>query len=89
MLLTTHYIEEAERLCDRIAIIDEGRIIALGSPREIQAARRGSIVHSNRMRRASAGSPPLPAAAQRIVVGEDGRTITIAPGIRRVRWWTW
>lgn len=36
VLLTTHYIEEAEKLCDRVAIIDEGRIIALGSPREIQ-----------------------------------------------------
>ncbi|MBK9170282.1 MAG: ABC transporter ATP-binding protein [Bryobacterales bacterium] len=36
ILLTTHYIEEAERLCDRVAIIDEGRIVALGTPREIQ-----------------------------------------------------
>lgn len=36
ILLTTHYIEEAERLCDRVAIIDEGRIIALGTPRELQ-----------------------------------------------------
>jgi ABC-2 type transport system ATP-binding protein len=30
MIYTTHYMEEAERLCDRIAIIDHGRIIALG-----------------------------------------------------------
>lgn len=36
ILLTTHYIEEAEKLCDRVAIIDEGRIIALGTPRQIQ-----------------------------------------------------
>ena len=36
ILLTTHYIEEAERLCDRVAIIDAGKIIALGSPRELQ-----------------------------------------------------
>ena len=36
ILLTTHYIEEAERLCDRVAIIDEGRIIAIGTPRELQ-----------------------------------------------------
>jgi ABC-2 type transport system ATP-binding protein len=36
ILLTTHYIEEAERLCDRVAIVDQGRIIALGSPRELQ-----------------------------------------------------
>ena len=36
ILLTTHYIEEAERLCDRVAIIDAGKIIELGTPREIQ-----------------------------------------------------
>ncbi len=36
ILLTTHYIEEAEKLCDRVAIIDEGRIVAFGTPREIQ-----------------------------------------------------
>jgi ABC-2 type transport system ATP-binding protein len=36
ILLTTHYIEEAEKLCDRVAIIDEGQIIAMGTPREIQ-----------------------------------------------------
>ncbi len=37
-LLTTHYIEEAERLCDRVAIIDHGRVIALGTPRELVRA---------------------------------------------------
>src|SRR5450432_2034406 len=36
ILMTTHYIEEAERLCDRVAIIDAGRIIAIGTPRELQ-----------------------------------------------------
>jgi ABC-2 type transport system ATP-binding protein len=34
-LLTTHYMEEAERLCDRVAIVDHGRIIASGTPREL------------------------------------------------------
>src|SRR3979409_1703134 len=38
ILLTTHYMEEAERLCDRVAIIDHGREIALGTPRELIAA---------------------------------------------------
>ncbi len=36
VVLTTHYIEEAERLCDRVAIVDEGKIIAMGTPRELQ-----------------------------------------------------
>src|SRR5450432_4032549 len=36
ILMTTHYIEEAERLCDRVAIIDSGKIIAIGTPRELQ-----------------------------------------------------
>ena len=35
MLITTHYMEEAERLCDRVAIVDHGRVIALGTPREL------------------------------------------------------
>src|SRR5437588_1244989 len=36
ILMTTHYIEEAERLCDRVAIIDHGNVIALGSPKELK-----------------------------------------------------
>jgi ABC-2 type transport system ATP-binding protein len=35
ILLTTHYMEEAERLCDRVAIVDHGRMIALGTPSEL------------------------------------------------------
>ncbi|MFX0074419.1 MAG: ABC transporter ATP-binding protein [Candidatus Hermodarchaeota archaeon] len=35
VILTTHYIEEAEALCDRVAIIDYGRLIAIGSPKEL------------------------------------------------------
>jgi ABC-2 type transport system ATP-binding protein len=35
IVLTTHYMEEAERLCDRVAIVDHGRVIALGAPQEL------------------------------------------------------
>jgi ABC-2 type transport system ATP-binding protein len=38
ILLTTHYMEEAERLCDRVAIMDHGKIIALGTPRDLIAS---------------------------------------------------
>jgi ABC-2 type transport system ATP-binding protein len=36
ILMTTHYIEEAEKLCDRVAIVDSGKVIAMGTPRELQ-----------------------------------------------------
>jgi ABC-2 type transport system ATP-binding protein len=35
VLLTTHYLDEAERLCDRVAIVDRGKVIALGTPHEL------------------------------------------------------
>ena len=44
ILLTTHYMDEAERLCDRVAIVDHGRMIALGTPRELIAGLRAEHV---------------------------------------------
>ena len=38
IVLTTHYIEEAERLCDRVAIVDHGKVIVEGTPRELKQA---------------------------------------------------
>jgi ABC-2 type transport system ATP-binding protein len=38
VVLTTHYMEEAERLCDRVAVMDHGRIIAQGTPRQLIAS---------------------------------------------------
>ena len=38
VLLTTHYMDEAERLCDRVAIVDKGKVIAQGAPRELIAS---------------------------------------------------
>ena len=43
-LLTTHYMDEAERLCDRVAIVDQGKVIALGSPAELIARIGGEHV---------------------------------------------
>jgi ABC-2 type transport system ATP-binding protein len=42
ILMTTHYIEEAEKLCDRVAIVDHGKVIALGTPRELKE-RSGAV----------------------------------------------
>jgi ABC-2 type transport system ATP-binding protein len=42
ILLTTHYIEEAEKLCDRVAVVDQGRVIAQGTPRELKQRSAGT-----------------------------------------------
>lgn len=44
ILLTTHYMDEAERLCDRVAIVDHGQVIALGTPAELIARIGGGHV---------------------------------------------
>ena len=44
IILTTHYMEEAERLCDRVAIMDHGKVIALGTPRELIATVGGEDI---------------------------------------------
>ncbi|HEX4258504.1 MAG TPA: ATP-binding cassette domain-containing protein, partial [Streptosporangiaceae bacterium] len=45
VLLTTHYMEEADRLADRLAIIDHGTVVAEGSPDELKGDLRGDAVH--------------------------------------------
>jgi ABC-2 type transport system ATP-binding protein len=42
IVLTTHYMEEAEELCDRVGIIDEGKLIALGTPKELMEEHRAT-----------------------------------------------
>jgi ABC-2 type transport system ATP-binding protein len=44
VILTTHYMDEAERLCDRVAVIDQGRVIALGTPADLIAQVGGEHV---------------------------------------------
>lgn len=45
ILYTTHYMEEAQQLCDRVAIIDQGRIIVLNEPRKLIADLGGGLIH--------------------------------------------
>ena len=45
ILLTTHYLEEADQLASDLAIVDEGRVVAQGSPEQLKSELRGDAVH--------------------------------------------
>jgi ABC-2 type transport system ATP-binding protein len=60
ILLTTHYIEEAERLCDRVAIVDEGRKVEEASPDELMDRGTDRISVSTRSTPATAPDLDLP-----------------------------
>jgi ABC-2 type transport system ATP-binding protein len=78
ILLTTHYLDEAERLCDRVAIMHAGRIAALGTPAELRAELGTEIVELRIDGDAAAGLDVLQA---RGVAGDDafavGSTLTV------------
>ncbi len=57
VLLTTHYMDEAERLCDRVAVVDHGKVIALGSPGELIADLGGEHVVEFTLDNGSAPEP--------------------------------
>ncbi len=78
ILMTTHYIEEAERLCDRVAIIDAGVIIAIGSPHDLQerSAEQSSIDITLNQSLPSSALPTWPEATHAIV-SEDGRHVKV------------
>jgi ABC-2 type transport system ATP-binding protein len=75
ILLTTHYIEEAERLCDRVAIIDQGQIIALGTPRELQERTLGQSSIEIATTQAMPAEIPKFAEAEKVVVSEDRKSL--------------
>ncbi len=78
ILLTTHYIEEAEKLCDRVAIIDEGRIIAIGTPRQIQEKTLSdSTIEIECAQPVAAGDLPQWADAVKTAVDERRTTLTV------------
>jgi ABC-2 type transport system ATP-binding protein len=58
VVLTTHYMEEAERLCDRVAIVDHGRVIAEGSPRQLVASLGAQHVVEFRIGESDSSAPP-------------------------------
>jgi ABC-2 type transport system ATP-binding protein len=77
ILMTTHYIEEAERLCDRVAIIDEGRIIALDTPAKLQQQSRNASSIVVTCATPFLGQRPAWAEATNSAVDSSGRTLTV------------
>lgn len=78
ILMTTHYIEEAERLCDRVAILDAGQIIAIGTPRELQErSANQSAIEVKLVQPLSNANLPEWTESIRSIVSEDRRLITV------------
>ena len=78
ILLTTHYIEEAERLCDRVAIIDEGQIIEIGTPREIQQRTLGqSLIEIQCEQPIPAAEPPSFLGSEKHSFSDDRKSLTV------------
>ena len=79
IILTTHYMEEAERLCDRVAIMDHGRVIALGTPQQLIATVGGedivefAVTHSE------------PGAHETVRGVVDSGKLTAIPGVESHR----
>jgi ABC-2 type transport system ATP-binding protein len=71
ILLTTHYMDEAEILCDRVAVVDHGKVIALGTPRDLIGSLGAEHVVEFTL---IEGSPPI-----------DDPAVAGLPGVRAVR----
>ena len=86
ILYTTHYMEEAERLCDRVGIVDEGRIIAEGTRRELVALVGGldriGLVATGDLTAAAAAARALPGV--RDATPNDGRLDLLVVEARRL-----
>ncbi len=70
LFLTTHYMDEADRLCDRLAIVDRGKIVVLDTPAALKASVPGASVIETRL------APDLP---------EGASELEALPGVRRVQ----
>src|ERR1041384_4909048 len=81
ILLTTHYLEEADALCDRIMIIDAGKIVASGTPAELKRRISGDLVtfevdNLSRAAELLRGRPD----ARDVTVGDRGLRVTVDRG---------
>ena len=74
IILTTHYMDEAERLCDRVAIMDHGRILALGTPQQLIASVGGEHIVEFAITGQESGS-----------IVADSTLLTAIPGVQSHR----
>ncbi|ADJ14002.1 daunorubicin resistance protein DrrA family ABC transporter ATP-binding protein [Halalkalicoccus jeotgali] len=86
VVLTTHYIEEAEQLCDRVAIVDEGRIVAIDSPTALTASLGGDVVAIDVEGRVAALATRLDACpwVSRYTTTDTGVRVTVERGETRI-----
>jgi ABC-type multidrug transport system ATPase subunit len=96
LLLTTQYLEEADRLADRIAVIERGRMIANGSPRELKQRVGGDVLEvrttsSGDLTRLvglltglGSGPPVADARSQRVTLPTGDRVATLMAAARRI-----
>src|SRR5262249_14934380 len=75
VLLTTHYLDEADRLAGRLAIVDRGRVVAEGTPDELKSELRGDTVHVD------FDNSETAAAAQRLIERMPGLNGVVADGL--------
>jgi ABC-2 type transport system ATP-binding protein len=78
VLLTTHYMEEAERLCDRVAIVDHGRIVALDTPRQLIEANFDETAINFRMAHLDQEALGMLAGVNRVQTDSDDVTLSTA-----------
>jgi ABC-2 type transport system ATP-binding protein len=84
IILTTHYIEEAERLCDRVAIVDEGKIVAVGTPREILERTMGESRIEIRTEQPMPPDPPVNGLPHEFSAGRHAITLWSAKPARAI-----
>jgi ABC-2 type transport system ATP-binding protein len=75
IILTTHYMDEAERLCDRVAIMDHGRIISLGTPQQLIASIGGEHIVEFAIIGQESGSGVVDAAALTAIAGVQSHRV--------------
>ena len=76
IILTTHYMDEAERLCDRVAIMDHGKVIAMGTPQQLIGTVGGEDIVEFAVGSDGTGAGHAPV---------DGSLLTAIPGVQSHR----